>query len=331
MTNYILKRFQSSILQMALFFSISIFFLNSLDSFIVSTCFLTKAVEEIQSVKVYPNFKENRLRITKDEKKVGVYCLVNLINGHTYIGSSNNIASRMRNYLNNAFLNRIKNSNMPISKALLKYGQNNFAVLIVEYVDSSELTTRETYFISQLLPYYNVLKQGYSSTGYKHTEATKKALSDLGKNRVHTDNTKALLSTASMGENNPFYNKTHSVKSKLSMIVANSAHPVYIYNCRKELLTVFPSVMTLAKLINSNHATIVSNIKNTQLFRGGWYFSSVAINQSDSPVIPDWTSVESNNLTLEIKNSSHIRKAVFVHNLNKEFVQKFDGVIKAVR
>ena len=72
------------------------------------------------------------------------------------MGSSINIASRMRNYLNDAFLNKIKNSNMPISKALLKHGQNNFAVLNVEYVNIHELTTRETYFISQFLPYYNV-------------------------------------------------------------------------------------------------------------------------------------------------------------------------------
>jgi hypothetical protein len=42
----------------------------------------------------------------------------------------------MRNYLNNAFLKNKINSNMPIVEALLKYGQNNFALLIVEYVDA---------------------------------------------------------------------------------------------------------------------------------------------------------------------------------------------------
>jgi hypothetical protein len=35
-----------------------------------------------------------------------------------------------------------------------------------------------------------VLKQGYSSLGYKHTEATKEILSDLAKNRTHSDETK---------------------------------------------------------------------------------------------------------------------------------------------
>ena len=33
------------------------------------------------------------------------------------------------------------------------------------------LSIRETHYITQYLPYYNVLKQGYSSLGYKHTHS----------------------------------------------------------------------------------------------------------------------------------------------------------------
>ena len=55
---------------------------------------------------------------------------------------------------------------MPITQALLKYGQEKFAVLIVEYVDIENLSVRETYYITHLLPYYNVLKQGYSTIGW---------------------------------------------------------------------------------------------------------------------------------------------------------------------
>ena len=58
------------------------------------------------------------------------------------------------------------------------------------------------------MPYYNVLKQGYSSLGYKHTDETKKLLSELAKNRVHSDVTKGLIARALTGENNPFYNKS---------------------------------------------------------------------------------------------------------------------------
>jgi len=234
----------------------------------------------------------------------------------------------MRNYLNTTFSSRLKkkNNNMPIVKALLKYGQVNFSVLIVEYVDIENLTVRETYYITQLLPYYNVLKQGYSSIGYKHTEATKQMLSELAKNRIHSDKTKALISRALVGDNNPFYNKNHSVESKLSMIEANSAYSVYIYNSYREFLVIFPSVKTLAKLINSNHSTIVSCIKNGTLFRGEWYFINLPFNLTDTPLISNWSSKQSNNLTLEIVKNSHIKKAIFVYNTNKDFIRKFEGV-----
>lgn len=45
------------------------------------------------------------MHLLKDQKnKTGVYILVNLVNGHNYVGSSINLAGRMRNYLNNALL-----------------------------------------------------------------------------------------------------------------------------------------------------------------------------------------------------------------------------------
>lgn len=225
--------------------------------------------KELKPIKVYTSLKENKADILKEQKdKSGVYCLVNKINGHTYIGSSINIASRMKNYINNTFLKSKKNNNMPITKALLKYGQSNFSLLILEYAKAEVLTIRETFYIMTFLPYYNVLKQGYSSLGYKHTEETKKLLSELGKNRVHSNKTKALISRALTGENNPFYNKNHSTESKVRMIEANSAYPIYIYNSYKKLLVIFPSVLTLSKLINSNHTTIISIIKEQNIFRG---------------------------------------------------------------
>jgi group I intron endonuclease len=218
---------------------------------------------------IYEDFKEKRADILKGEKdKSGVYCLINKINGHSYVGSSINLASRMKNYLNNAFLKSRQNINMPIVKALLKYGQSNFTLLILEHVDAESLIIRETYFITSVVPYYNVLKQGYSSLGYKHTKETKELLSQLAKNRVHSDLTKSLIAKAVTGENNPFYNKNHSVESKVRMIEAKSAYPVYVYNSLKELLVIFPSVLTLAKLIKSNHSTIVDVIKEQTIFRG---------------------------------------------------------------
>jgi group I intron endonuclease len=150
---------------------------------------------------------------------------------------------------------------------LLKYGQHNFAVLIIEYAETETINVRETSWISQLLPYYNVLKQGYSSLGYKHTEATKELLSNLAKNRIHSDETKDLIAKALTGENNPFYGKTHSEESKFKISKANSAFPLYVYNSLRQLVMICPSVISLADTINTNSSTITNSIENESLFR----------------------------------------------------------------
>lgn len=235
----------------------------------------------------------------------------------------------MRNYLNNTFLKSKQNINMPIVKALLKYNQESFTLLILEYVEPNYLTIRETYYITYVMPHYNVLKQGYSSLGYKHTEETKELLSELAKNRTHSEETKSLIARALTGENNPFYNKSHSIESKVRIIEAKSAYPVYVYNSYKKLLVIFPSVSTLAKLIKSNHSTIVDIIKEQTIFRGEWYFTNLPYDINNTPIISDWTSKECEELILNINNSSHIRKAVFVYDNNKNFLCKYEGVTKA--
>lgn len=286
----------------------------------------------LNPLKAYDSFKKSRLDILKELKdKSGVYCLINKINGNSYIGSSIHLSSRMRNYLNNNHLKNKKNSNMPIVKALIKYGQENFSLLILEYVDYKDLAIRETYYIYSVIPHYNVLKQGYSSLGYVHTEETKKLLSKLAKNRIHSEKTKSLIARALMGKNNPFYGKSHSIGSRIRISEANSAYPVYVYDEFKNLLVIFPSVSMLAKLIKSNHSTILDMIKQHAIFRGGWYFSNVPYNIDDCPKISHWLSQESKELILQINNNSHIRKAVFVYDINRRFICKYEGVTKAQR
>lgn len=287
-------------------------------------------IKDLPYINIYNNFKQDRSRILKEQKnKSGIYVLINSINNHTYVGSSVNLAARMRNYLNTTFLKNKKNINMPIVKALLKYDQSNFRLQILEYANVDILTTRETFYITSILPHYNVLKQGYSSLGYKHTEETKNLLSELAKNRTHSEETKGLIARALTGENNPFYNKNHSIESKTRMREANSAYSVYIYNSFKELLVIFPSALTIANRINSNHSTIVSSIKNKSLFRGEWYFSNIPYNIQDSPQIENWESNEGQTLIDHIVKNSHVKRAVFVYDNNKNFICKYDGVTDA--
>ena len=289
-----------------------------------------KSFIHLEPIKKYDNLKEDRIQTLKELKETsGVYYLINNINGHTYVGSSINLYSRMRNYLNTSFLKSKQNINMPIVKALLKYGQSNFSLWILEHVESDKLSVRETYYIITLMPYYNVLKQGYSSLGYKHTQETKVLLSELAKNRVHSDETKSLIARALTGENNPFYNKSHSMESKVRMIEANSYYPVYVYNSYKDLEVIFPSVLTLSKNIGSNHPTIVTFIKKQLLFRGEWYFTNIPYNITDSPRLDSWYSNEAKLLIKKINESNNIKKGIFVYDKNKNFIGKYDGVTHA--
>ena len=288
------------------------------------------SIKNLKPKKVYNNLKQEKFQILKDQKdKCGVYCLINNTNGHAYVGSSINLASRIRNYLNNTFLKNKQNMNMPIVKALLKYNQSNFSLLILEYVEQAAietLTVKETFYITHLVPYYNVLKQGYSSLGYKHTESTKNLLSELVKNRIHSNKTKALIAKAMIGENNPFYNKNHSLESKIRMAEANSAYPVYVYNSYKELLVIYPSVLTLAKLIKSNHSTLVNNIKKQTLYRGEWYISNIPYNLTDTPLIFDRYSKKCNELISNMNSKTHVRKVVFVYDTYKKLIGKYEGL-----
>jgi group I intron endonuclease len=287
-------------------------------------------IKNLNPLKIYKNFKEDRTNIIKEQKdKIGVYCLVNNINNHVYIGSSINLASRMKNYLNTSFLKNRQNNNMPIIKALLKYGHSNFSLLIIEYVIPTFLTERETFYITRVIPYYNVLKQGYSSLGYKHTTETKKLLSELAANRTHSEETKSLIARALTGENNPFYRKSHSTESKIRMIEANSKFPVYVYNSFKKLIVIFPSVLTLSKLIKTNHSTLITTIKDKEIFRGEWYLSNIPYNINDYPSITNWDSDESKQFIETMNSQSHIRKAVFVYDKDKNFIAKYEGVTKA--
>jgi hypothetical protein len=83
----------------------------------------------LKALKIYNNFKEDRTSILKDcQTMAGVYILINNVNNHSYVGSSINLANRMRNYLNTSFLKSKQNANMPIIKALLKHGHSNFSL-----------------------------------------------------------------------------------------------------------------------------------------------------------------------------------------------------------
>lgn len=182
-------------------------------------------------IKIYNNMLDDKsLIVSEFNKKSGIYLLHNLVNGKQYVGSSIDLKRRLYSYYSPSKLI----DNRHISNSILKYGHNNFAVLILELVEQSDhiktdLLNKEQYYIDLLKPVLNLNPTAGSSLGYKHSKETKALLASLRTGKSLSEETKQLLSELFSGELNPFWGKTHNLdtltRMKLSKI--GELNPMY--------------------------------------------------------------------------------------------------------
>jgi group I intron endonuclease len=178
----------------------------------------------LNPVKVYNNMLDDKSLIVSEFKnKSGIYLIHNLVNGKQYVGSSKNLTQRLSSYYS---LSKLLD-NRYISRSIMKYGHDNFSVLILELIESNEnikkdLLNREQFYLDLLKPVLNINPIAGSSLGYQHSEETKQLLSSLRMGKSLSEETKQLLSQLFSGELNPFWGKTHNLdtltRMKLSKI-----------------------------------------------------------------------------------------------------------------
>ena len=95
--------------------------------------------------------------------KIYIYSYINKINGHRYIGKTNNIERRKREHKSIAFNEKIIGSNLDTIwyKKLRQYGIDGFDFEILEVANEDNWSEREQYWIK----YYNTFEGvGYNST-----------------------------------------------------------------------------------------------------------------------------------------------------------------------
>lgn len=182
-------------------------------------------------VKIYNNVLNDKFLILSEfNKQSGIYLLHNFVNGKQYVGSTINFKQRLSSYYNPSKLI----DGRYISNSIMKYGHNNFTVLILELVEMSDhikndLLNREQYYIDLLKPVLNINPTAGSSLGFKHSNETKELLAKLRTGKSLSDETKQLLSELFSGELNPFWGKTHNLdtltRMKLSKI--GELNPMY--------------------------------------------------------------------------------------------------------
>lgn len=93
---------------------------------------------------------------------IGIYRIINKINGHSYIGQSVDIERRIKHHFNSAFNNSPNNVEYEktLYRAIRKYGKENFDVIILEECQQPFLNEREKYWIE----YFDTFKNGYNET-----------------------------------------------------------------------------------------------------------------------------------------------------------------------
>lgn len=86
---------------------------------------------------------------------IGIYKIVNNINGKFYVGQSNDIDRR---FVEHCSPSRYKQSNIPVDWAIHKYGKENFSLIILQECSIEELNELETYWIDKT----NAIEEGYN-------------------------------------------------------------------------------------------------------------------------------------------------------------------------
>jgi group I intron endonuclease len=222
---------------------------------------------------------------------------------YIYIGQSIDISKRFINYFNPSYI-KSKNSFI-ISRALIKFGYSNFSMTILEYCDKSDLILREQYYLDRLNPKYNILKIAGSSRDFKHSKETKTKISKSLRGiyikeksalfgRIHTNETKKLMSLKKAKYNNPMYGKTHnkdtlnlmrqkalgrihSDETKLKMSVVRG-NPVIIYEKYSsygfKFIGSFVSARKASKFLGISGSTVIKYMNSGEIFKNKYKFSS---------------------------------------------------------
>jgi len=107
----------------------------------------------------------------------GIYMIKNKINGHCYIGQSVDIHKRWMDHKTPSK----RSKGMVLSRALTKYGCDNFEFIVLEECSEEDINEREMYYIALLKPVYNMNRGGSGNKGHRLSANLKKRLSILSK------------------------------------------------------------------------------------------------------------------------------------------------------
>src|SRR6478609_3140173 len=126
----------------------------------------------------------------------GIYSITNVIDGKVYVGSSINVENRVKEHLRCLRLGN--HYNHKLQRAWSKHGEESFVFECVWKCQKQYLLFFEQIMIDgndAVKSGYNLAPKAGNTLGYKHTDETKKTLSEMKKGKnYHTEETLKTLS-----------------------------------------------------------------------------------------------------------------------------------------
>ena len=107
------------------------------------------------------------------DKEIGIYKITNLIDDTVYIGQSKVISKRWQKHKTIAYNQKDHSYDLPLYRAIRKYGIQNFSFQILENCLCEQLDEREIYWIKKYDSFfngYNMTLGGNQSTGQKNSK-----------------------------------------------------------------------------------------------------------------------------------------------------------------
>ena len=244
---------------------------------------------------------------------VGIYKITNLVNNKIYIGQSINIKRRFEEHHYKPFYQKGDEYNIPLYRAIRKYGVDNFNFEVIEECLPEELNDKEQYWIQ----YYNSYIQnncGYNLTYGGDGRATilhekilnlwdnKKSISVIAKELE-------ICKASVINHLEGYINYSSDEAKKRGYELLKTDKKVKLYDLKLNLLNSFNNPEEAAKSLN----VTVDSIKNCCQHR----------THSCKGYILCWENETPNLITK--------RKKVLQFDLNGELIQSYIGVNEAAR
>jgi len=197
--------------------------------------------------------------------------LMNMVNGKVYIGETANLKKRIGIHSSGK-----SNLTTKITKAIIKYGWENFKVLILANCNNKSQKERVEIEGEQIKKHdalnpkkgYNCYPKGQTPKGYKLPEKTKRK-----------------IAASMMGEKNPFYGKIHTKETKAKISKIHKGKTISKEHKLKvsiPVIQIFPdgstkeycSMIEAAKILKGKRCSIAATCRGKRdLYRGcRWVF-----------------------------------------------------------